>query len=156
MPMNIGDVRFLSGCFTQEKFIAGRKLVDIERSIGFHAGRLSKGGIVFAFLGLPEVDQFEVAGYSMVATHRFVLSPGLDPKKLKGDARKGWSLTGGDRLVKVRPAIEHDSGMNPDFQYPHALGIPQWVLKVALPAKVTAVLGGYPDGVYRPGDVAKV
>ena len=153
--MNVGNVQFLSGCFTQEKFIAGRRLVDIERSIGFHAGRLSKGGIVFAFLGLPEIDQFEVAGYSMVATHRFVMSPGLDPKKLKGDARKGWSLTGGDRLVKVRPAIMHDAGMNPDFQYPHALGIPQWVLKVALPAKVTAVLGDYPEGVYRPGDIGK-
>jgi hypothetical protein len=155
MAMNVGDVQFLSGCFTQEKFIAGRKLREIEKAIGFHEGRLSKGGIVFAFLGLPEVDQFDVAGYSMVATHRFVLSPGLDAKVLKANARKGWSLAGPDRLVKVCPTVGHDSGMNPDVQYPHAHGIPQWVLKVTLPAKVTALLSDYPEGVYRAADIRK-
>jgi hypothetical protein len=41
--MNVGDIVSVSGCITKEKFIAGRTLVEIEKILGFHAGRLSGG-----------------------------------------------------------------------------------------------------------------
>jgi hypothetical protein len=50
--MNLGDVTTISGCFTKEKFIAGRSLGEIERILGFHAGRLAHGIVVAALQGI--------------------------------------------------------------------------------------------------------
>jgi hypothetical protein len=151
--MKVGDLEFVSGCFTQEKFIAGRTLLQIEKLLGFHEGRLAKGGVVLALVQLPQMQQFDVAGYSNVALHRWSLPSGLDRDVLKANARRQWAVTGPDRLVKVRPTIGHDSSLRPDFQYPHANGVPQWIVKVPLSAKVTGILSDYPEGLYKIADL---
>jgi hypothetical protein len=148
--MKLGDRDRIAGCFTQEKFIAGRTLVQIEQLLGFQPGRLSAGGVVFALLELPDTSQFDVSGYSNVATHRFAMPSGLNPEVLKKNARQQWSLKGPDRLVKVRPEIGHDRGLDPDKQYPPGRGVPQWVVKKPLEAEVTAILSNYPLGIYFP------
>jgi hypothetical protein len=139
-----------SGCFTQEKFIAGRSLKDIEKNIGFEEGRLAKGGIVLALTRLPRKGEFRVAGYTNVSLHNFEFPDGLDPNVLEKNAMEQWQLQGLDRLVKVVPTITHDPRKAPDMQYPHARGIPQWDVLVKLPCIVAGNLSNYPDGIYRP------
>jgi hypothetical protein len=52
--MKVGDPTTDSGCFTHEKFIAGRSLIEIERILGFHSGRLASGIVVVALQELPD------------------------------------------------------------------------------------------------------
>ncbi len=153
--MNLGDIFSVSGCFTKEKFIAGRTLAEIERILGFHAGRLSAGMAVVALLDLPALSQFELAAYSNVATHRHQVPDGLDLRKLKAEARAGWATFGFERVVKVLPAIRHDPAANPDIQYPPGQGAPQWIATVPVMAKVVALVSKYPDGRYVAADSAR-
>lgn len=138
------------GCFTQDKFIAGRTLREIERNLGFREGRLSAGGVVVALSQLPEKNQFRVAGYTNVSLHNFVLWAGCDPDVLKKNVMKQWQLRGPERLVKVIPTVPHDPKISLDEQYPHARGVPQWEVLVNLPCFVVANLDADLDAVYRP------
>jgi hypothetical protein len=138
------------GCFTQDKFIAGRTLQQIEKILGFKAGRLVNGGQVYALTQLPRKGQFRVAGYTNVSLHRFAMQPGLDSNVLERNAMEQWTLTGPNRLVKVVPKIPHQSSLSNDEQYPHAAGAPQWEILTELPCKLVGELGGYPNGTYRP------
>lgn len=122
--MKVGDIVHVRGCITKEKFIAGRTLAEIEKILGFHSGRLSGGITVVAMIELPGVQQFDVASYSNVATHRHRIPKGLDIEKIKAEAVKTWATTGFERLVKVLPALRHDPAMNPDIQYPPGHGAP--------------------------------
>ena len=103
--MNAGDLIQISGCFGKDKYIAGRTLREVEDILGFHAGRLAQGMIVAALLDLPRLDQFELAAYSNVATHRHVTPGGLDITRVKMNAMASWAVSGFDRLVKVLPNI---------------------------------------------------
>ena len=139
------------GCFTQDKFLAGRTLREIEKRLGFQEGRLSKGGIVVALIQLPQKGEFRVAGYTNVSLHNFRMPPGLDPDVLERNAMEQWQLTGRNRLVKVIPRIPHDKGIEADTQYPHADGVPQWEVLVEQPCvEAGQPLSGYPDGIYQP------
>lgn len=153
--MNIGEIVSVSGCFTKEKFIAGRTLGEIENILGFRAGRLSGGVAVAVLLELPGLQQFELAGYSQVATHRRGPVEGLNIEKLKAAARETWTTAGFERLVKVLPAIRHDPAMNPDIQYPPGRGVPQWIATVSVRATVVAVVAEYPLGRYIAAGVAR-
>jgi len=147
--MKIGDTDRIAGCFTQEKFLLGQTLAEIEKLIGFQQGRLSQGAVILALTQLPLPNQFEVAGYNNVATHRFKMPSGLNKDVLKANARQQWATTGINRLVKVRPSIGHDQNLNSDIQYPPGYGVPQWDVTVRLPAVVTAILNRYPGDVYQ-------
>lgn len=140
--MKAGEQIQVTGCFTQFKFVAGKPLKELERLIGYHPGRLDRGATLLELLVLPQENQFELFGYSNVATHNFRFPAGLDAEVLKREARKTWATQGPDRLVKVLPASGHNPSLDPDVQYPHAAGIPQWALKrnVFLPARVLAIL----------------
>ena len=146
----LGSTFNAKGCFTQDKFLAGRSLRDIEKNIGFREGRLAQGAIVIALTRLPRKGEFRVAGYTNVSLNKFAMPGGLDPAVLERNAMQQWELTGRNRLVKVLPTIRHDPNMLPEIQYPHARGIPQWDLLVDLPCVVTAALSGYPNAIYRP------
>ncbi len=139
-----------SGCFTQDKFIAGKSLRDIEKILGFKERRLAQGGYVYALIQLPERNEFRVAGYTNVSLHRFEMSYDLDVNVLKRNAMEMWELKGRNRLVKVVPIIKHDKNMADDEQYPHARGAPQWVITKQLPCVEAGELGAYPDGLYTP------
>jgi hypothetical protein len=58
--MNVGDSISVSGYITKEKFIAGRTLAEVEKILGFHPGRLSKGMAMAVLMELPGMQQFEL------------------------------------------------------------------------------------------------
>ena len=153
--MKPGDLVRVSGCFTKEKFIAGRTLVEIERILGFRAGRLAHGMVVVALMELPAMDQFELAAYSNVATHRFKTPTDLNIEKIKAEAKASWATSGFERVVKVLPGTAHDPAMNPDVQYPPGQGAPQWISKVKLAAKVVGAVSGYPEARYVAADAVR-
>jgi hypothetical protein len=103
---------------------------------------------VAALVELPGMQQFELAGYSQVATHRHQAPEGLEIEKIKANAMATWSTVGFERLVKVLPALRHDPNLSPDIQYPPGLGVPQWISTVALQALVAGIVTAYPDGRY--------
>ena len=138
------------GCFTQDKYLAGRTLREIEKVIGFQEGRLSHGALVVALSQLPRKGEFRCVGYTNVSMHNFQMPKGLDPDVLERNAMEAWELTGRNRLVKVLPTIQHNLGLDPDVQYPHANGIPQWDVLIKLPCVVGGKLSDYPEGIYRP------
>ena len=138
------------GCFTQDKFIAGKSLREIEKNLGFKQGRLAQGGYVYTLTRLPEKNEFRVAGYTNVSLHNFTMPGNLNEDVLKRNVMEVWEVKGRNRLVKVVPIIPHDSKMPNDEQYPHARGVPQWVITKELPCTLAGELGAYPDGVYTP------
>ena len=127
-----------------------KSLAEIERLLGFHAGRLAPGATFVKLDALPGRDGFELAAYSQTAEHHYAPPPNLDPEKLKAIAMSRWSLSGGDRLIKVVAAVGHDRGMEPDDQYPPGAGVPQWKLITPLQGTVVAEVWTA-AGIYRPG-----
>jgi hypothetical protein len=148
--MPVGQPLNVSGCVTKDKFIRGKTIEEIEKLIGFHRGRLASGLTVVKLNRLPAMNEFDLAAYSNVATHRLQVPTGLDIDKLKRLAIESWSLSGVDRLVKVLAAIRHDNSMDPDVQYPPGQGIPQWKVTVQIPGVVIAEVAGTPGTRYQP------
>ena len=142
--MKVGDVAVVSGYVTQLKFIAGRTLSQIEQLLGFQRLRLAAGATAIGLSHAP-LD-FDLAGYSTVAEHRMQPASGVDIEKIKAIARRGWTVSGSNRLVKIRAIVPHDPDMDPDIQYPPGQGVPQWKLTAPQMGTVLAVVGGYPDG----------
>ena len=148
--MAVGEATWVRGYVTKDKFIRGRTLAEIEWTLGFHRGRFAQGIEVIRLDELPGPNQFELAGYSMVAEHRLRPAGGLDIGKIKSEAAASWALQGPERLVKVRVRTPHDPGGDPDVQYPPGLGAPQWKLTLQVRGTVVAEVDSYPDGRYRP------
>jgi hypothetical protein len=142
--MSIGDHILVSGCFTQDKFIQGQTLSEIEHRLGFRSGRFAQGVAVVYFLELPTIDQFDVAGYTNVASHRFRVPEGLNMEKLKKEAMATWKTEGMNRLVKVIPVQHPEPTAGLDGNYPPGDGVPQWICKVKLRAEVASYLSRYP------------
>lgn len=120
----------------------------MERLLGFQRGRLEAGAVVAVLEQIPAKNQFELAGYSQVAAHRFVAdaTQGLDVNKLKEILLKEvFTITGEKRLVKVLPVTPHQNNIANDLQYPPGQGIPQWRLTESLFARVVSVV--------RPGSI---
>ena len=133
----------VSGCITQEKFIKGRTLPELERLLGFHAGRLGEGIVVAALLKVPEISQFELLGYTQVAEHK--VGPdtlnGLDVNKLKKMVHENtFTTVSTNRLVKIKANTPHSEYMNNDEQYPPGEGVPQWKLTSKVDAEVIAIV----------------
>ncbi|MEO3435350.1 hypothetical protein [Inquilinus sp. CAU 1745] len=148
--MKVGDVfPNVRGYITQDKFLIGRTLAELERNLGFHTGRLMAGALFVKLDALPAKEAFELGGYSMTAKHRFEMPRGFDVSKLKAMAMERWTLTGPDRLIKVLAETLHDEDMTDDDQYPPGLGIPQWNITDAVPGTVVATPKTWSDR-YRP------
>ena len=133
----------IKGCITQEHYIKGRSLAELERILGFQTGRLDKGIVVAALTQLPAAHQFELLGYSQVAEHKHSpdATKGLDVKKLKEIVLKeAFTLFGYKRLVKVMANQSHNDQLDNDAQYPPGQGVPQWKLISLVDAKVVAIV----------------
>jgi hypothetical protein len=52
------------GFVTCYKFVAGRTLDEVERTLGLKVGELTSGAYILEFLALPTEDQFELKGYT--------------------------------------------------------------------------------------------
>lgn len=148
--MVVGTAIMISGFVTKEKFVRGRTLAELERLLGYGAGRLSRGLIAAKPLVLPALDGFETKGYSQVPGHRYRQPSGLDNAVVRRLARQSWSMAGPESLVKFLPFIRHSDAAELDEQYPPGAGIPQWRIPPArkLPGKVVAVVTAYPGGRY--------
>lgn len=137
--MKINDIMLVRGCITQEHYIKGRSLGELERILGFEKGRLENGIIVAALIQLPTAHQFEFLGYSQVAEHKH---KEIDPKKLDIGKLKQivlndtFTLSGHKRLVKVIANKPHDKSRDNDEQYPPGLGVPQWKLTANISARI--------------------
>ena len=148
-PINV------TGFITQEKYILGCTLSEIERILGFHPGRLKAGVSIYALLRLPEENEYQLAGYSQVAGHHTEEQYGKDlqtrhdmkqlTKRLRQDV---WTTTGTDRLIKVRPVTMNNSNMKDDDQYPPGKGVPQWKLTSPVSAIFITSIMGYPSARY--------
>jgi hypothetical protein len=147
--MTVGDRLSVQGYITQDKFLVGRRLSELELYLGFHCGRLALGATFVKLDRLPKEGEFELAAYSMTAAHKHSTPAGLDISKLKALAMSRWSLTGPDRLIKVFPLVRHDPSMDSDEQYPPGSGVPQWKIKAGVRiagmvvAEVTTAAGKY-------------
>ena len=140
----------IKGCITQERYIKGKTLPELERLLGFKKGRLEKGVVVAALIQLPTVNQFDLLGYSQVAGHKFNSdsTKGLDVDKLKELVLKeAFTLVGTKRLVKVMANTPHNDHLSNDEQYPPGEGVPQWKLTSRVSARVVDVV--MPGEVYQ-------
>ena len=150
MTLNLYATTTVSGCITQEKFLKGRTLAEIERLLGFHRGRLKEGMIVTTLTQIPQVGQFEFGGYSQVASHHFQEQYGkvaFDKDMMKRKlVAEVFKIHGPDRLVKVMANTRHDDALSLDEQYPPGQGIPQWNLTTKITARVIALINDYPNG----------
>jgi hypothetical protein len=155
----------LSGFFTTQIYLQGKTLSEIEVLVGYDRGRLRQGAWFATAIRLPGVDDFELAGYSMVAAHRIKEQYGdlNNPNgKLEEDAYKrkklnamlGWSGFGSQRLIKIIPMTGHDPNMSDDYQYPPGSGIPQWRVKRERPIlwRGICLVKDYPNGRFIPDE----
>lgn len=147
--MKINEIVFRKGFITQDKYLLGQTLLELEKRLGYRTGRLSKGIWIAVCLKLPEASQFELKGYSQVAGHKPMNLQGLETDQLKKIALSVMKTEGPDRLVKVFPVTDHENGLSDDVQYPPGSGIPQWQLNTVLPFRVTAFVSDYPLGKYK-------
>jgi hypothetical protein len=157
----------LRGFFTSQKWLQRKTLAEIELLIGYRAGRLSTlGASVYAFTRVPENWEFEVAGYTNVsgglamnpewvaqdrlaaAYHAKTGVPSSETK-LKENARFTMSISGPNRLIKVKPLLD-----DPLDTYPPGRGIPQW--RVSELAAQRGTLHGELLMVLKPGDTYPV
>lgn len=148
--MHLHEIISVKGCITQEHFIKGKSLPELERLLGFQKGRLANGAVVAVLIQMPTANQFELLGYSQVAEHRFgsTATAGLDKEKLKEIVlRDSFTLAGTKRLVKVTANTPHSDLLDRDTQYPPGLGVPQWKLTSRVSARVVAILE--PEMIYR-------
>lgn len=145
----IGDKASITGYITQDKFVIGRTMPEIEAILGFHEGRLARGATLAKLIALPKVGEFELAAFTLTAQHRYQPPAGYDIGRLKQLAMSVWSLSGPNRLVKVWPVIPHDRSLSDEEQYPPGQGAPQWRLITPLLGLVTAETRTV-AGTYRP------
>ena len=149
MPHNqIGSRIEVTGYFTEQHFIAGSNLKEMEKRLGFKPGMLAKGCSIVALLSKPGADQFEYRGY----TYRRPDTPlNIDKSKYQNMAKlrvetiDRWSIHGPNRLLKIIPTLFIPN----HFQI--GSGITQWELRKGeqVPGKVIAVLNSYPSDVYH-------
>lgn len=152
METKIGTSIYRAGCITQDKYLKGKSMRQIEKILGFQQGRFAEGMYVAILTELPSDGEFELAGYSQVASHRRdakSAQSGLDVNKLKKNVLSSWQLSGPDRLVKIIPNIKHDNALDPNTQYPPGLGVPQWNLTKEKRFQIIALCKEYPNGVYQ-------
>jgi hypothetical protein len=150
MALSLGAKTQVSGYVTKEKFLKGRTLAEIEKTLGYHPGRLAGGATFLKLDRVPQPGEFRLAGYSQVADHRATPPTGIDVGRVAQMAAASFAATGGDRLVKVFPAIGHDPSLDNDHQYPPGAGCPQWKLTTRIDATVVAVVSLHPNGRYFP------
>ena len=154
---------FMKGFFTTQKYLQGRTLYQIEKLLGLHERRLSKGAWFCAATMLPGTNDFELAGYSQVAGHHTKDQYGSinDPKNLseknayesqKKNVIGSWKLYGWQRLIKVIPEINYDGSLTNDYQYPPGAGTPQWKMIREIPCRAICFIKDYPNGKFIPDE----
>lgn len=154
----------LRGFFTSQKWVSGKSLSELEGLIGYRPGRLgSQGASVYAFNRVPENWEFDVKGYTNVsggmnidpkwlaadaAAAGYYAKTGMRSSEtvLKDNARASMTVTGPNRLIKIKPILD-----DPSDPYPPGMGIPQW--RVSDQAAQKGTLHGDLLFLIKPGNV---
>ncbi|MCX7889744.1 MAG: hypothetical protein N2422_08470 [Rhodobacteraceae bacterium] len=140
-----------AGFFTRAGFLRGVVPAEVERRLGYRAGRLAQGWWLLVLTEMPGPADFELRGYSQmsggVAQGHLPQPPdprtaearlgaeGFDLGRIKaGLIRDTFRLAGPDRLAKVVPV----AGETGEADYPPGSGIPQWTLTRPLAWSVAA------------------
>jgi len=162
LPTKVGQTQDLKGDFTKAMYFRSQPAAEVERRVGYRAGRLREGYWLMFLQQMPSAEQFEFGGYSQLSggielghlpqnvgkptAEDRLRSDGFDLPKLKRKIIAGhFLLMGAGRLAKIRPvAPAHGGKDEPD--YPPGSGIPQWTLKVPLRWVAAAFIG--PGEVY--------
>ena len=156
--LTVGGTAHLRGFFTKALYLRNQPSREIEKRLGYRAGRLDEGWWLCFLLVMPRGDEFEVRGYSQMSggvAQGHLKSPpdprnaeqtlkdgGVDLVKVKaGLIASTFRLSGPERLAKVIPA-RGEFGEN---DYPPGSGIPQWTLTKPLQFKVVAFMGPHED-----------
>jgi hypothetical protein len=135
----------MKGCITQRGSLKGRSLRELENLLGYADGRLKSGAYICELQQLPAKDQFTLAGYTQVPTHKTNEAYGkveLDLGVIYKNLMKDWTMGGSKTPVKLIPVSDHDYTLSNDQQYPPGSGIPQWVLTTPLPFLVVKFIQG--------------
>ena len=138
-----------TGYFTMLKYILrARSFEHLEDLTGYRRGRLSaKGLLIYRFLRLPEISEFEVRGSTITpeqkwnaedrktreaelaktaAYHQNTKVPSFDEIQ-KRNARSTMAVAGDNTLVKLYPLDSQPIDATEEG-YPPGHGIPQWRL----------------------------
>lgn len=141
--------RPMSGYFMMLKYILrARSFEQLEDLAGYRRGRLSaKGALIYRFLRVPEITEFEVRGSTITpkhkwdaedakireaelakvaAYHRVTKVPSFDEIQRR-NARETMDVSGDNTLVKIYPLDWQPVDDKPEG-YPPGHGIPQWRL----------------------------
>lgn len=161
-PLGVGRIVQMRGFFGKALFLRQQPAAELERRLGYRAGRLREGWWLLFAMKMPAPEGFEVAGYSQMSggVVQGHLPRPADPRtaeaRLRDDGHdliglktrlveQTFKLTGPERLAKVVPVADaHGTPGVPD--YPPGSGIPQWKLTQGLPWRVAAFVEA--DGVY--------
>ncbi|RHW17007.1 hypothetical protein D1610_12835 [Sphingomonas gilva] len=140
-----------------------RPPANVEKSLGFHAGRLSQGYFILLLKEQLKPGDIQMDGTTLRSGGKFGLPTGdkasdatrprvhdsIDPAMLahhqKGMSGDATVLRGINRLSKILPVMPHSDNMAPRDQYPMGGGGGQWTLKAAYAFLVAAYVG--PDAI---------
>ncbi len=144
----VGHVVSRKGYFTKGMFLRSQPPREVEKRLGFEAGRMRDGWWLLLLTELPGPNDFEVRGYSQMSNgiaqghltappdplnaEQRLRAEGYDVVRIKtGLIRDVFRLAGPDRLAKAVPKAG-------GALYPQGSGIPQWELTRELKWRVAA------------------
>jgi len=152
----------IRGFFTSQRWVRGKNLSQLEQLIGYRAGRLAfHGAEVYALTRVPDNWEFDVKGYTnssggmktdpnwekaekMASAYYAKTGVRSSETVLRDNARATMTVTGSDRLIKIKPLLD-----DPNDTYPPGAGIPQW--RVSDLAAQRGTVHGSLLFVIRPG-----
>ena len=148
-PLVLGATIAVAGDVTKNRSVRARSAADLERSLGYGAGRLAAGWWVLLLQETLTTADFRLSGLTLRSGGKLGL-PSNDPlaesrRRHVSDqilqehgaagyaALQRWALStvtphGDDRIVKVLPVTPHDPAMGAADQYPMGAGGLQWTL----------------------------
>jgi hypothetical protein len=166
MALEVGDFTPAKGFITRLIHVVNAPAEELERRLGFRAGRLGQGWVLLLLKEPIAPGEFAFAGYTNAAGGRTKVtmesgarlsvpiddqirarSSAIDKKLGTGwfmqqkTLAESFVLTGSNRIVKVVPHMPHMAAMPDDEQYPAGTGVPQWILHQEKRFLVAAVIG---------------
>ena len=159
--LRVGDFALLTGNVTTLNWIGPRPAADVERNLGYGAGRLSQGYLVVLLKQMWTPEDFEFEGTTLRSGGRLGLpahttaADALRPRvhdriqaergplgyqELQQHALRSAMITGPQRIAKVIPTTRHDVDMPPAEQYPMGGGGLQWTIKKSRPCRFLVAL----------------
>ena len=135
------------GCMTRLKFVINQPTRELERRIGYGAGRLDGGWWLLLLMESVQASDYEFFGHTHFSGGRIGHPAGgasrpsveqdlrgrLSPEgfnRQKQAVAAGMVLSGSDRIAKVVPRDGKDPARNDAENFPVGSGVPQWNLLV--------------------------